>query len=159
MTTETTNRPAGDVIEPRNLINSNLFEQLTTRIADEHQIPAARAEQIMEQALGFLYACALNPGQALSPSPQVDIGWHTFILHTRAYAEFCETIAGRFIHHLPDAPGQRDKAASVARLGHTMQAMRQAGVPVEPDLWLLPADCSQCYQGCVDDPASIGGPQ
>lgn len=31
-------------------------------------------------------------------------------------------------------------------------AMRDAGLPVDPDLWVPRAQCSQCYQGCADDP-------
>jgi hypothetical protein len=28
-----------------------------------------------------------------------DPGWHTFVLHTRDYREFCRRVAGRFIDH------------------------------------------------------------
>ena len=39
----------------------------------------------------------------------MDKGWHAFILHTADYAEFCDRVARRFIHHLPDAPGEEDR--------------------------------------------------
>jgi hypothetical protein len=28
----------------------------------------------------------------------------------------------------------------------------EAGLPVDPRLWVPRAECSQCYQGCADDP-------
>lgn len=45
--------------------------------------------------------CADYPAVGFSPSKMVDIGWHTFLLYTEAYADFCRKIAGRFIHHYP----------------------------------------------------------
>jgi hypothetical protein len=30
--------------------------------------------------------------------------------------------------------------------------MRDAGMPVDADLWVPKSSCSQCYQGCADDP-------
>lgn len=34
-------------------------------------------------------------------SPIVDDVWHQFILFTRKYAEFCDRVVGRFLHHMP----------------------------------------------------------
>lgn len=33
------------------------------------------------------------------PLMNLDEMWHTFILHTRAYSEFCEHYLGEFLHH------------------------------------------------------------
>lgn len=111
----------------------------------------------MEQALAFLAACAARPAARLAPSELVDIGWHTMLLYTREYAEFCRRVAGRFIHHAPDddlgapAPAGSNSAATVA-------VIRELGLPVIADLWSHPASCSgsgtgkcsQCHQGCTD---------
>ena len=35
------------------------------------------------------------------PSQAVDIAWHEFILHTKAYESFCKKAVGRFLHHTP----------------------------------------------------------
>jgi len=35
------------------------------------------------------------------PSDAVDQIWHAHILHTVLYADFCQNVAGRFIHHNP----------------------------------------------------------
>jgi hypothetical protein len=34
-------------------------------------------------------------------SPIVDEAWHTFILFTEEYENFCRNIVGKFLHHRP----------------------------------------------------------
>jgi hypothetical protein len=106
----------------------------------------------MAETLAFLQACAVNPGAGLGPSPAVDIGWHTFILHTKEYGEFCNRIAGRMIHHNPtdDTHEQVGKDGTIV---DTLTAMHAASIPVDEELWQARAvDCSQCYAGCHDSP-------
>jgi hypothetical protein len=85
----------------RDLIDRGLYDRLAARIVADHRFERRHAERIVDQTLAFLRACADNPGTTISPSPMVDVGWHAFILHTREYAEFCDRVAGRFIHHEP----------------------------------------------------------
>lgn len=155
----TVTRPQADVIDPKTLISADLYGKLVERIASEHNLTEPHADRIMGQTLAFLYACAKNPGAGLSPSPQVDIGWHAFLMHTRAYGDFCQTIAGRFIHHTPDEPGSVTADGHAQRMGATIDAIRALGLPVDAELWVAPANCSQCHQGCYDDPAPLGGAQ
>lgn len=133
----------------RELIASDLFGKLARRVAVDGY-DQETAERIVEQALGFLVACARFPDRHLSPSENVDAGWHAFILHTADYAEFCERVAGRYIHHRPNDPGEA--AQGQQAIGVTIAAMRDAGLHVDPDLWVPRSVCSQCYQGCADDP-------
>lgn len=54
----------------------------------------------------FLLVCALNTtGKPVGMAGPVDELWHTFILFTQEYADFCEQVAGRFLHHAPAVPG------------------------------------------------------
>ncbi|MEU6851374.1 NUDIX domain-containing protein [Actinacidiphila alni] len=99
----TTSAPAR--LDARTLVPEALFLRLTNRIAKDQGIDQPQAELIMTDALAFLAACGANPGAPLSPSESVDIGWHTFILYTAEYAEFCDRVAGRFIYHGPKCCG------------------------------------------------------
>lgn len=103
--TVTTERAAG-----RSLITPVLFDRLTQRITTDHpDITQADAERILDQALAFLATCATST-IPLGPSDIVDIGWHTFLLYTGEYADFCTKVAGRYIHHAPDdLPGPRSR--------------------------------------------------
>ena len=110
-----------------------------------------------EPELGFV---DLAP-QRLGPSELVDIGWHTFVLYTRDYAEFCDRVAGRFIHHVPEEAADHDGPA--VPVAHAVRAVRAAGYTVDEAVWRGGlADCSdssdgggkctQCYAGCYDSP-------
>ena len=61
----------------------------------------------VDQMVGFLAACAVTP-EPLGPSMIVDEFWHAFIVRTVDYAEFCDRIAGRFIHHIPEDEREHD---------------------------------------------------
>jgi len=146
--------PGTTITAPRELISAPMFARLTRRVMADHGMDQTAAEQIMDQALAFLQACAFNPAAGLAPSPEVDKGWHAFILHTADYAEFCQRVAGRFIHHLPTEPG--DQHTGGAAIHATVTAMRAARLPVDTALWPASADCDskchQCHSGCHDSP-------
>lgn len=123
----------------KDLIDADLFAHLTARIAKAQNVGLPRAERIMDQALGFLKLCALDPEGKYSPSHTVDIGWHTFVLYTREYAEFCERVAGRFMHHSPYF--EETQKGDIQR---TAAAMKAHGISVDEDLWDEPACCCLC---------------
>jgi hypothetical protein len=142
--------------DPANLIDVELFERLVTRIVEDEGADRSYAERIMRQTLVFLNACANNPKTPLSPTKAIDVGWHTFILHTADYAEFCHRIAGRFIHHNPI---RTDDIRSGTALSRTVHLARATGYPVDTQLWTVDSancdnesKCNQCHAGCYDSP-------
>lgn len=51
----------------------------------------------------YLTLCILDDSANFGMySKDVDNLWHTFILFTKEYAQFCNTFAGKFIHHIPE---------------------------------------------------------
>ncbi|MFB9684193.1 glycine-rich domain-containing protein [Amycolatopsis plumensis] len=138
-----------EAVSPRSLIPGALFDRLTDRIADTDDLPHALAERIVDQTLAFLCACATERGSGLAPSPLVDLGWHAFILHTKEYAEFCDRVAGGYIHHVPEPDRDTSIAHRYAELTRAVSAIASAGFPVDPDLWSLrAANCSSGDDGC-----------
>jgi hypothetical protein len=141
----------------RALVSGELFAQLTARIAHDHpELAPDLPARILDQALAFLATCATATGP-LGPSDLVDIGWHTFLLHTREYADFCQRIAGRFIHHQPEPPPDETGPTAPEPLGvpisRAVEAIRAAGFAVDHELWRgKTADCNQCHAGCHDSP-------
>ncbi len=130
---------------PRELVSAELFGKLVARVVQDADVTPDHAERVVDQTIVFLKACADNrSGKVLSPSTQVDDGWHAFVLHTQDYAEFCQRIAGRFLHH---RPMMNEDIRSGAALARTIEAVRATGYPVDEDLW----DRTQsCGSGCND---------
>ncbi len=147
-----------DRISGRSLVSDALFERLVARIVAHEQVERQMADRIMDQALAFLKACADNEGAPLSPSELVDIDWHVFILHTREYAEFCERVAGYFIHHVPDD----DEVASSEPVGRALErsvkAIETAGFAVDADLWLIPDTAKSRRNNCSNVGCGAGPP-
>jgi hypothetical protein len=141
-------------IDGTSLMPDSLFDRLVARIQAEHpELAPDMPARILDQALAFLGACAVT-STPIGPTELVDIGWHTFILYTAEYAAFCEQIAGRFIHHVPDDERQTMLPPERGGLKATVTAIRAAGYRIDQALWLMDgaADCSQCYNGCSDTP-------
>lgn len=150
----------------RSLVDPELFARLTARVATEECVDTARAERVVDQALAFLGACAVST-QRLSPSATVDIGWHTFILFTKDYRDFCHRVAGRFIDHVPTDSGVQecqmcngncqndggdDKHSGALSAPLSALAVIEAGFIVDAAMWESAAKCSQCHNGCSNDP-------
>ncbi|GAA2209435.1 hypothetical protein GCM10009850_048930 [Nonomuraea monospora] len=139
---------------PRTLITTELFDKLAGRVAKDEGIDLTLAERIMEQTLVFLVACGQNSGAKLAPSNATDPGWHAFILHTKAYADFCQQVAGRFIHHLPI---MNEDIRSGNALTRTLDALGRTGYRVDHDLWQRTPTCmNTCNHPCHDSDDDSG---
>jgi hypothetical protein len=137
------------------LICDTPFRRMAARIAAEHpELSAGMPERILDQALAFLAAAAVT-ARPLSPSALVDIGWHTFILYTSDYREFCDRVAGQFIDHVPDDDPETEHLATPPAVSEVMIAITDAGFQVDNELWPAMAECSQCHQGCHDGPVKL----
>ncbi|MFG2194876.1 glycine-rich domain-containing protein [Streptomyces sp. NPDC048639] len=153
--TITAERPFVTATDPRTLLGSELVNRLATRIVKDHPgIDLPFADRIVTQTAAFLAACGDNTGQPLSPSGSIDVGWHTFILHTREYAAFCQRIAGHFVHHVPTDPDEGEEGTAAAARQRTLEAITAADYTVDLELWPEMSDCSQCHAGCSDSPNS-----
>ena len=128
---------AAEQVTGRQLVSAELFDRLAGFCADEYGLERSVAERVMEQGLAFLDVMGRS-GEALSPSKLVDPAWHTFMLHSAEYADWCQERFGRYIHHAPNSR-YRDKAAMVDVVGK----IRAAGYVVDESLWGTAADCNE----------------
>jgi hypothetical protein len=88
--------------------HSKLTEQLLSenpllakKIVAATDVEKDEAVDILRELIRFLHLVHLTT-ERLTPSHKVDMAWHEFILFTKAYADFCTTHFGSFIHHFPD---------------------------------------------------------
>ncbi|GAB4199560.1 MAG: hypothetical protein Fur006_50330 [Coleofasciculaceae cyanobacterium] len=58
-------------------------------------------QQAIAGYLNFLSLIHLYPNLPLVPTQEIDRVWHHHILDTSKYAQDCQMLFGRFIHHFP----------------------------------------------------------
>jgi hypothetical protein len=76
------------------------------RYATEQHASPEEAEDVFRETLKWLYlcACACREGVSCAMTPELaklDEMWHTFLMFTRDYEDFCEHYFGFFLHHVP----------------------------------------------------------
>jgi hypothetical protein len=96
--------------------------------------------------LEFLYLVDRHPDLRLVPTVEVDQVWHHHILDTRKYAEDCQILFGRFIHHAAHAGirGEEGRLAQLQAFTLTQALYRHHfGRIIES----VPADCELFVEG------------
>lgn len=91
-------------------------ERVVDRFMKVHKTSKEEAETIFRELMKFLYVTAHIPASS-PPSATVDEMWHTFLMFTADYFNFCAEYAGRFLHHQPtDKPhiGNRPELLALA---------------------------------------------
>lgn len=81
---------------------------LREKIVKHCDLGGRSPEQGLLEVLRFM--SLINAKQTITPSERVDQIWHQFILWTKLYFEYCDTLYGRYLHHTPDDDGQKNKA-------------------------------------------------
>ncbi|WP_059006208.1 glycine-rich domain-containing protein [Streptomyces specialis] len=144
--------------DARTLISDELRATLASNMLDKFSgLTEEKADRGVGQMLAFVAACAASD-KPLSPSPIVDDYWHAFLLHTKAYADFCDRAFGKFIHHQPGFLDKEEHGGGKAIRTRTLDAITYAGYEIDAEFWpeLDLANCSQCHQNCHDSPSHPG---
>lgn len=98
--------------------------------------------QAIASYLNFLSLIYLYPNLPLVPTQEIDQVWHHHILDTSKYAQDCQMLFGRFIHHFPyfGLCGERDQQNWQAAAKQT-QALFQQHFAGDAMKFVNPADC------------------
>jgi hypothetical protein len=128
-------------------VNRICFAAVRERLVHErdHHWSEQRAMIAEREYRRFLCLAALHAGQPLVPVGDIDEFWHYHILDTRAYAEDCQIVLGRFLHHCPQrvATSPVEDATHRANFAKTCELyMAVFGEPYGKSTDL--ASCSSC---------------
>jgi len=98
----------------------------------------------------YLTLLVKYPDETIAPTKDIDKFWHGHILDTLKYADDCQEIFGKFLHHFPyyGMRGASDKKASEAA-GNTMARLyQQAFGETLPRsaAWCIKADVAWCIK-------------
>ncbi|MGI5529337.1 hypothetical protein ACQEVX_18645 [Streptomyces syringium] len=121
----------------RDLVSPELFEKVTEFCAEEYGHELCTARSIVDQALAFLKVMGDARAFDMTPSQVVDPGWHSFALHTRAYAAWCQEQFGYFLDHEPKAT-----IRTRPLIGSVVERVKAAGFYVDERLWGAAKDCN-----------------
>ena len=106
----------------------------------DNNVDEAEAQRRFDGLKQFLVVCATTPGYKVT-SDAIDSMWHTFLLFTRDYREFCTRYLGKFINHEPfEVPSPESYITTRARAKEMFGALDEGLWPVEAKL--------SCSSGC-----------
>lgn len=136
------------VLRVHRVLNVTDFSMIRERIQREGSIEAGQIDKAVREYKRFMLLIAYaNCGLAMC-SKTVDEVWHTHILHTREYADFCQRAFGRFIHHIPNNSQHPGNPADVARFFELYETVFGA----VPAVWGYSAECNTfCENECKSD--------
>ena len=135
-----------------NLINEDSIDLIRWKMnnASDSGLNKEEVEIAIEEYRRFLILKMENPGVSLAPTNIMDRAWHMHILDTKRYAEDCEMMFGRFLHHRPSYNGYDsvDRTDSLTRSFVTMKSLYSVRFGHDPLTQM--GGCSSACSG-VDD--------
>ncbi|GAA2628480.1 hypothetical protein SMC26_29365 [Actinomadura fulvescens] len=138
--------------DPRELVTPEQFKQMTDDVVEFDKVTRPYAEAGVAQFLVFLKAWGDTMAEVggdprawlkFAPSPAVDKIWHRSMMRTRMFAEVCDTIAGRYMHHLPIMDADIQSGMATER---GLSAMLDTGYRVDLEWWMEGRSC--CPENC-----------
>ncbi|MGW1878744.1 hypothetical protein [Streptomyces sp. NPDC001975] len=129
----------------QDVVSADLWSKQVGLLMRDYPYDSVMAARVLSQGYAYLLTAMRHRGEALglAPSTLVDIGVHTIILDTVAYAELCDRFnGGHFLHHVPKVDFKND--GSVTKTAHIVAA---DGWDVDLPLWADAADCGPCHPG------------
>ena len=94
-------------------------DDVVHRFAEGHSVSVSDAQEIFTETKRWLWICAKRkvmvdngeidfmPFPLFNEANAIDLMWHTFLLYTQDYADFCNQYFGFFIHHQPRSRAER----------------------------------------------------
>ncbi|MFC8536891.1 hypothetical protein ACFUJY_23640 [Streptomyces sp. NPDC057249] len=140
-----TNPVTGPARDPRRIVPADLWGKQVGLLMRDYPYDSVMAARVLGQGYAYLLTAMHHRGEGLglAPSKLVDVGVHTIILDTVAYAELCATHnGGHFLHHVPLVEMKDD--GSVMKTAHLVA---RAGWEVDLPLWEDSSTCGPCHPG------------
>ena len=83
------------------------MDDLLRKYCMEHSLPIETAREHEREIKRFLALSVINSSTKYVMSGPMDELWHSFILFTKKYHDFCYLVAGHYIHHAPSIPSDK----------------------------------------------------
>ena len=83
------------------------MDDLLRKYCTEHSLPIETGREHEREIKRFLALSVINSSTKYVMSGPMDELWHSFILFTKKYHDFCYLVAGHYIHHAPSIPSDK----------------------------------------------------
>jgi hypothetical protein len=91
--------PLAEVLQYKN-------DRVVRKFLQQYEIPPREARLLFRETLKFLWLSTRKPNvMILHQMLMLDEMWHTFVLFSSAYEDFCMKYFGRMVHHFPAVKG------------------------------------------------------
>ena len=122
---------------------SNSYPLIVDKISKATGVAHESAGTLLNETIKYLFLVGHSRSR-LTPSIQVDLAWHEFILFTKVYEEFCMHHFGHFIHHHPGESDRNNQMQFVRTLEYYKEYF---GTP-DPRFWgNRVTSCGSCEGG------------
>ena len=126
-----------------NSLSATDEQRIIGRIVHDGDYTPEMARHILAGTVAFLRMVGHDKNAPSVPSRMIDDGWHTFLMYTKLYRQFCLAECGRFVDHNPnDTPGKRMKNTTA----DTVAYMRAQEILFNEALWNSTVD--ECDDDC-----------
>lgn len=105
-----TRKPIDEILAYRN-------DSVLRRYEKDFQASPDQSERAFNSLKQFMIVCRMKEGLKVTSEP-VDQFWHTFLLFTKDYRDFCDNYLGMFVNHRPfedPAPGFYEETKEFAQ--------------------------------------------
>jgi hypothetical protein len=129
-------------------IDSLDLEPIKFKLVEESGWSRDFANSMETAYKGFLFLNAKYPGFGMTPSKSLDEIWHTHILDTEKYAEDCDKLFGKFLHHFPylGMRGKEDQALMQENFSATKELFqKELGINIDVS---VNDTAATCYGKC-----------
>jgi hypothetical protein len=107
MTNQVDDSKQGNKVKIIETVMSFPMDDLLRKYCMEHSLPIETAREHEREIKRFLALSVINSSTKYVMSGPMDELWHSFILFTKNYHEFCYLVAGHYIHHVPSVPNDK----------------------------------------------------
>ena len=87
-------------------------DDIVHKFLERYDVPFDEAADIFDETKKWLWLASQEAVPPLAVTHELmllDEMWHTFILFTRFYRDFCDNYLGKFINHIPTTKTRRDQ--------------------------------------------------
>ncbi len=138
------------VVSPRSRVDSIMsfpMSNVLARYAKDNPNLAPSATLHERELKRYMLLCALHPKQGWPMVNSIDELWHTFIIFTKDYHQFCHELGLEYLHHQPINDGDDTSDVPAAYEEFLSLYRQQFGEPTA-EVWPRSLAASDCGSGC-----------